>query len=716
MTRARRLRLVLSSLLIGVTACAAAGRSPDPVPLGSATAITRVADAAPPIHAAVAPTEVPLTTLPYTPSLDREAMDASADPCVSLYHYACGNWMTKNPIPPDQSSWSVYGKLADDNRRYLWGILSDLQSAKAPHTPAQQKLGDYFASCIDEAAVEKRGATPLAPSLTAIGNMATPLDVAHVIAKLQTESFDDSGFLFGLSAQQDFENSAMMIAGASAGGLGLPDRDYYTKTDARSVEIRAKYAAHVTRMLVLLGDSADIAAREANNIIALETRLAEVSLTRVEKRDPKKLFHRVPVQKLEQDVPSFDWGTYLTDLGLGATTSLNVSEPAFFARLQLLLKSVPVADWKAYLRWHLVHARARFLSAAFSDESFDFFSRTLRGTAVQRPRWKRCVAYVDDQLGDALGEEFVRRTFTADTRAHVVEMTKQIEKAMEATINGATWMGPATKREALAKLHAMVNKIGYPEHFRDYGAIAVDRADFAGNVERALTFESKRWLTKVGKPVDRAEWFMSPPTVNAYYDAQMNDMNFPAGVLQPPLYDAKEDDAPNYGNTGATIGHELTHGFDDEGRQFDAKGNLRDWWTKADATAFQKRAQCVVDQYAAYTVIDDIKINSQLTQGEDIADLGGTMLALLAWRNAEAGKPLVPIDGFSPDQRFWIGMAQWTCENQRPENLRADALTNPHSPGRYRIDGVAANMVDFEKAFSCKAGQPMVRAQRCKVW
>ena len=713
----RNVRLLGPCILVFVVAaCAAARREPGPVPLG---AVVPVADAAPPpvVDAAAAiPGEVPLTALPYTPSLDRDAMDTTAEPCVSLYQYACGNWMKKNPIPPDQSSWSVYGKLADDNRRYLWGILAELQDPKATRTPAQQKLGDDFASCMDEGAIEKRGATPLDASLDAISKLATPHDVAELVAKLQTENFDEPGFLFGFSSQQDFANSAMMVAGANAGGLGLPDRDYYTKTDARAVELRAKYVVHVTRMLALLGEPPDVAAHEAEGILALETRLAEVSLTRVEMRDPKKLFHRVTVQKLSQDVPSFDWKTYLAALGLGAVASLNVSEPAFFARLELLLETVPMADWRTYLRWHLVHARAPFLSSAFVAENFDFFAHTLRGTAVLKPRWKRCVAYADAHLGDALGEEFVRRTFTAETRAHVLEMTQRIEKAMEATIAGATWMGPATRREALAKLHAMVNKIGYPEHFRDYGAVAIDRADFAGNVQRALVFESRRWLAKVGKPVDRKEWFMTPPTVNAYYDPQMNDMNFPAGVLQPPLYDAKEDDAPNYGNTGATIGHELTHGFDDEGRQFDAKGNLRDWWTKADATAFQTRAKCVVDQYATYTVIDEIKINSELTQGEDIADLGGTMLALLAWRKAEEGKPLAPIDGFSPDQRFWIGMAQWACENQRPENLRADALTNAHSPGRYRIDGVAANLVDFEKAFACKPGQPMAPAKRCKVW
>ncbi len=716
----RNLRWVGSTLLaLVVAACAGAQKSPDPVPTPSASALPVVDASAPPVvDAAVAakPTETPLTALPYTPSLDRAAMDTTADPCVSLYQYACGGWMKNNPIPPDQSSWSVYGKLGNDNRRYLWGILSDLQGADPKRTPAQQKIGDYFAACMDESAVEKRGATPLAADLAAIDGLGKPSDLGPLLAKLQTADGGDPGYLFGFSAQQDFENSAMMVADTGAGGLGLPDRDFYTKTDARSVEIRAKYLAHVTRMLVLLGDPRDVAAREAGDIVALETRLAEASLTRTEKRDPRKLFHRTQVTKLAQDVPDFDWKGYFAGLGVGSLASLNVEEPAFLARVELLAKTVPIADWKAYLRWHLVHARARFLSKAFVDENFDFFSHTLRGATEQKPRWKRCVALVDEQLGEALGQEFVQRAFATTTRTRVLDMTQRIEKAMEATLQGEAWMSAATKREALAKLHAMVNKIGFPEKFRDYGAVTVARDDFAGNAQRASAFEAKRWLAKIGKPVDRSEWFMTPPTVNAYYDPQMNDMNFPAGVLQPPLYDVKLDDAPNYGNTGATIGHELTHGFDDSGRHFDSKGNLRDWWTKTDAPAFETRAKCVSDQYSTYTIVDDIKINGEMTNGEDIADLGGTMLALVAWRKTLEGKKPESIDGFTPDQRFWIGMAQWACENQRPENLRADALTNVHSPGRYRIDGVAANFPEFEAAFSCKAGQAMVPAKRCKVW
>ena len=721
MTLRRRL---LSALALATVACGACvgARAPEPVP-ADAGLVTPAADAAatapeasaPTTIDAGAPTDRPLHALPYTPSLDRDAMDPTADPCVSLYQYSCGGWMKKNPIPPDQTAWSVYAKLGDDNRHYLWGILEEL-AQKSSRTPAEQKLGDYFAACMDEAAINRRGAAPLNASLAAIEAMTKPAELAAVLARLQLENADQSEILFGFAEQQDFEDSQKMVVSANAGGLGLPDRDYYTKTDEHSRQIVAKYTSHVTKMLALSGEDPTTAERHAKDVVALETRLAEASLTRTQKRDPKKLFHRTPVTKLAADVPGFDWKTYFAAMGLGSLTSLNVSEPEFFKRVALLLGTVPVADWKAYLRWHLVHDKAAFLSSEFVNEHFDFYSHTLRGAVSIKPRWKRCVSFVDDQLGEALGQEFVRRTFSPDTRAKVEEMTRFIKKSMEETLQAESWMGPATKREALAKPAAMVDKIGYPERARDYGSVTIDRGDFVGNVDRAQLFESKRRMAKVGRPVDRSEWYMTAPTVNAYYDPQMNDMNFPAGVLIPPLFDPKMDDAPNYGNTGATIGHELTHGFDDEGRQFDSKGNLRDFWTKSDADQFVARAKCVVDQYGKYTIVDDIKINSEMTQGEDIADLGGTMLALLAWRKAVAGKTLAPIDGLTPDQRFWIGMAQWTCENQRPENLRNDALTNAHSPGRYRIDGVAANFADFEKAFSCKSGQPMAPAHRCKVW
>jgi len=414
--------------------------------------------------------------------------------------------------------------------------------------------------------------------------------------------------------------------------------------------------------------------------------------------------------------PSFDWDAYLAKAGLSGVAIANVTEPAFFKELEQQLKSQDLANWKTYLRWHLVHSKAPYLSPQFVDEDFAFFSKTLRGVDQLQPRWKRCVRYVDRDLGEALGQAFVAKTFGPDVKAKTVDMARQIEVAMANEIRDLPWMGPETKVQALLKLVTLVNKIGYPDKWRDYSSVEIARDDFAGDVGRAATFEVHRDLAKIGKPVDRTEWGMTPPTVNAYYNAQMNDINFPAGVLQPPLFDFKLDDAPNYGNTGATIGHELTHGFDDEGRQFDASGNLKDWWTAKDDAAFKERAACVVDQYAQYTVIDNIKINSKLTEGEDVADLGGTLLAYIAWKAATKGQDLQPADGFTPDQRFFIGMAQWACGDERPESKRVHAVTDPHSPLEYRINGVVSNMPEFSKAFACKAGQPMVRAKVCRIW
>jgi putative endopeptidase len=448
----------------------------------------------------------------------------------------------------------------------------------------------------------------------------------------------------------------------------------------------------------------------------METALARATLTQVDKRDPYKLFHKMDRKALVAMTPVFDWNAYLAVVGLPALETFNVTEPVFYAEFEKQLKTRSLADVKTYLRWHLVSAAAPYLSKRFVNENFAFYGKTLRGVPQLKPRWKRCVALVDGQLGEALGQEFVSRAFSAELKEKTLRMTKQIEQAMAEDINQLPWMSPATKKMALEKLATVVNKIGYPDQWRDYGAVDVKRGDFYGNVQRAQVFESKRDIAKIGKPLDRGEWLMTPPSVNAYYNAQMNDINFAAGILQPPLYDPKMDDAPNYGNTGGTIGHELTHGFDDEGRQFDAKGNLKDWWTKEDGAAFEERAQCIVDQYSQYTIVDDIKINGKLPNGEDIADLGGLILAYMAWKVETAAAPPPSRDGLSPDQRFFVGNAQWACENERPENLRVKALTDPHSPGKYRVNGLVANMPEFERAFSCKKGQPMAPEKRCRVW
>jgi putative endopeptidase len=657
----------------------------------------------------------PFTSLPYTPSLDVHFIDRSVNPCTDFYKFACGNWIKQNPIPADQSRWDVYAKLTADNQKYLWGILEEASKPSAGRTANQQKIGDYFGACMDETAADRAGAAPLRPDMDALAGLKQISGLPPLLARLHLESSQVSP-IFGFGSSQDYADSSRVIAFATAGGLGLPDRDYYVKTDAKSQETRAKYVEHVAKMFTLLGDTSARANAEAQTVMAIETALAKASLTRVEQREPHNLFHKLTAAQLAALTPSFNWPAYFAASGISAQAEVNVTEPKFFEEVERQLKTRDLADWKAYLRWHLARDKAPFRSSAFVRANFDFYRKYLRGVAEMQPRWKRCVQYVDSDLGEALGQVFVQKTFDPATKARALADTKEIEKSMQTEIEQLTWMGPETKKQALAKLHAVVNKIGYPDKWRDYSSLNIVRGDFLGNRDRAAIFESKRQLDKVGKPVDRSEWQMTPPTVNAYYDPQMNDINFAAGVLEPPLFDPKMDDAPNYGNTGATIGHELTHGFDDEGRQFDAQGNLRDWWTKQDAAQFEKRAACVVDQYAQYTVVGDIKINSKLTEGEDVADLGGTVLAYIAWKSATRGQTLKPADGFSPDQRFFIGMAQWACGDERPENKRLNAITNPHSPLEYRVDGVVSNMPEFQKAFACKPGQPMVRAQACKVW
>jgi len=671
------------------------------------------------IHAvaltASAQVEKPLTSFPYTPGLDVTSMDKSADPCVDFYQYSCGGWMKNNPIPGDQPRWSVYGKLSQDNQQFLWGILDQLSKQTADRSPNQQKIGDDFNACMDEAAINQLGAKPLQPYLDQIAAMRSMKDLPALLASLHLK-LQSTGLFFSFGSNQDFENSQNVIAFAGAGGLGLPDRDYYTKTDDKSVDLRKRYVVHVQTMFELLGDKPEVAKTEAAKVMQIETTLAKASLTQVELRDPYKLFHKVDFKGLQAMTPDFDWSIYIKQIGLPAQRTFNVTQPGFYKELDKELRALNIRDIKIYLRWHTAHTLAPYLSDDFVNENFNFFSKTLRGVPELRPRWKRCVSLVDEQLGEALGQEFVARAFSPQLKQKTLLMTEQIEHSMEEDIKTLTWMSPATRQQALLKLHTIVNKIGYPDKWRDYSSVDIKAMDFAGNVERATVFESKRELNKIGKPLDRGEWDITPPTVDADYNDQMNDINFPAGVLQPPLYDPKMDDAPNYGDTGATIGHELTHGFDDEGRQFDAHGNLKDWWTKADAKNFTARARCVVDQYAKYTVVDDVMINSNLTEGEDLADLGGLILAWMAWQDQIKNMKLEPRDELTPEQRFFVGYAQWACENTRPEDLRLSAITDPHSPGKYRVNGLVVNMEEFQKAFSCRAGQPMVRENRCRVW
>ncbi|GAC1432410.1 MAG: M13 family metallopeptidase [Acidobacteriaceae bacterium] len=655
----------------------------------------------------------PLESVPYSPSLDVTSLDRTVDPCVDFYKFSCGGWQKNNPIPSDQAAWSVYGKLANDNQQFLWGILEDDAKAKN-RTPVQQKVGDYFSACMNLEAIDRLGMGPLKPGLARIGALSTR---PALIAALAALHHDLPGtYLFNSGTGQDAIDSSTVIVELGAGGLGLPDRDYYLKTDAKSEELRQRYVAYIVKLLGMIGEPAAQAKTDADAILRVETALAKASLTRVERRDPHKTYHKMTLAELKTLSPAMDWPVYFKTQGAGDFTSLNVSQPEFLKAVDAELTSEPLDVLRAYLRFHLATAEASDLSAPFRQAQFDFYSTTLRGVPAMPPRWKQCTREVDRSLGEALGQEFVRRTFSADMKARTERMTEQVETAMGQEIQALDWMSPATKQEASRKLHAIRNKIGYPDQWRDYTALMVKPDDYMGNVMRSAQFEDAREWHKLGKPVDRNEWGMTPPTVNAYFNPQMNDINFPAGVLQPPLYDIKEDDAPNYGNTGATIGHELTHAFDDQGRQFDAQGNLRDWWTPDDAKGFEERINCIRDQYAGYVIVDDIHINSKLTSGEDVADVGGTLLAYMAWKKQTEGMTLQPKDGFTPDQRFFIGMAQWACEDQRPENLRVSALTNPHSPGFARINGVVTNLPEFGRAFSCKKEQPMVKQTVCKVW
>jgi putative endopeptidase len=658
----------------------------------------------------------PEPALPYIPSLDLASMDKTADPCVNFYQYSCGGWKKNNPIPADQTSWSVYGKLYQDNLQFLRGILEQASVAGGQRDKVTQEIGDFYAACMDEATVEKQGISPVRGDLDAIAALSSAKGLAPLIARLQ-QAYGRS-VLFGAGSAQDPDNSEQVIAELDQGGLGLPDRDYYTKEDAKSKEIRERYVQHVEKVFVLMGEDPAAAKKNADTVFRIETELAKASMTRVDRRDPYKLKHKMKLAELEALAPNFDWKTYYATAQYPQFEILNVAAPDFFKEVNGKLTKEPLENWKTYLRFHVVDSASLYLSSSFVDESFAFYRQYLRGAKEQQARWKRCVGYTDRQLGEALGQVYVAKVFSPELKESTLDMVRRIEDAMALRIQQLDWMSPETKEQALKKLHGIRNKIGYPDRWRDYSSVKIARDDFAGNMARASQFEHRRDINKIGKPVDRGEWDMSPPTVNAYYNPQMNDINFPAGVLQPPLYDARMDAAPNYGDTGGTIGHELTHGFDDEGSQYDAEGNLKNWWTKEDREKFDARTKCVEDQYAGYIVVDDIHINSKLTLGEDVADLGGEILAYLAWQDATKGQRLEPRDGMTPEQRFFVGFAQWACSNERPEEERLRAATDPHSPSEYRINGVVVNMAEFQKAFGCHTGSPMTKPAEkvCKIW
>jgi putative endopeptidase len=651
------------------------------------------------------------STEKHQPALDVTSMDRSADPCADFFTYACGGWIKNNPIPPDQASWDTYSKMQDENTARLRGILEAASAADPNRDAVTQKIGDYYAACTDEQAIEAKGAEPLQPMLARIAKINSKQELADVASSMPTDNV-----LFRFESIQDFRDATQVVANADQGGLGLPDRDYYLKDDAKSQELRKQYLAHVQKMFQLLGDAPEVAAKEAQTVMHIEAALAQASMTRVERRDPKNLDHKMTSAEFEKIAPDFAWPAYFTKIGAPKLQSLNVTAPLFFKTLNEELNTESLDNWKTYLRWHLVHANAPQLSSAFLNENFGFYGKTLRGQEQLKPRWKRCTEDVDDYLGEALGQAYVKKYFGPQAKQEVLKIVKEIQAQMEQDIKSLPWMSAPTKEQALAKLHGMANKIGYPDKWRDYSKLEIVRGDNLGNFQRARQFEFNRQLAKIGRPVDRGEWDMSPPTVNAYYNPQMNDINFPAGVLQPPAFDLNSDAAPNYGDTGGTVGHELTHGFDDEGRQFDAQGNLRDWWTPQDAKAFQERADCISNQYSNYTIIDDIKINGKLTLGEDVADLGGLLLAYMAWQQDTKDQKLDPIEGLTPEQRFFVGYGQSWCGQSRDETKRLRATIDPHSPEKYRTNGVVSNMPEFQQAFHCKAGAPMVNQNRCRVW
>jgi endothelin-converting enzyme/putative endopeptidase len=644
-------------------------------------------------------------------------MDRTANPCENLYQYACGGWIKNNPIPADQSRISTYGKLYVDNQRYLWGILEELAREKKGRNDTQKMIGDYFAACMNLELIDQKGATPMQAELQSIEAMESTADLGKTIGLLIAQT-DSSSFFFGLGSQQDAKQSETMIGAVHADGLGLPDRDYYLDQEEKKKENREKYIEHVAAMFQLLGQTEPEAATSAATVMRIETALAGASLTRVERRDPHKTYHRKSLKELEASVPAIDWTALFGQTDLVPEPWLNIVQLQFMQEMQAVIERESLDNIKAYLKWSLVNSRAQLLSAPFRDQDFAFYSAYLEGITEQKPRWRTCVSMVDKQLGEALGREFVERNFPPEVRDQARAMSLQIQQVMAGRIDQLGWMSPETREHAQEKLSKMRDKIGYPDQWRDYSSIRTVRDNYFANVTRATRFELHRQLERIGKPVDLDEWFMTPATVNAYYNPSMNDINFPAGVLMPPLYDPKMDDAPNYGNTGGTIGHELIHGFDDQGRKYDGDGNLRDWWTEEDAIAFEAGAQCIRDQYAGYRVIDDIFINSELTAGEDIADLGGLVLAWHAWKKETADQEPQAADGLTPEQRFFVGYAQWACGNERPESLRLDSATDPHSPPIYRINGVAVNMPEFGEAFACDEDAALVKREEevCRIW
>jgi putative endopeptidase len=642
-----------------------------------------------------------------------DMLDKSIDPCNDFYAYACSKWIAKNPIPSDRPSWGRFDELQQRGQFVVRGILEKAAVDRPGRSVSEQKIGDYYASCMDESAIEKAGTKPLQPDFDGIAAIKSKEELPKELVRLHREGADA---LFGFDSGSDFKNASQIIAQVDQGGLGMPDRDYYFKDDPKSVELRKKYVEHVTKMFVLLGDNESKAAAEAKVVMDIETGLAKGALDQTTRRDPQKVYHKMTDRELTALSPGFNWAIYFQGIGAPHFDSLNVIEPDFIKNMQEVVAAHSLDEWKTYLRWHVLHASVTMLPTAFVNENFDFFGKTMQGTKELRPRWKRCVSYANNEVGELVGQIYVQQTFGAEGKQRTLAMVGNLEKALGEDIKSVTWMGPDTQAQALVKLQAITNRIGYPDKWRDYSSLQIVRGDALGNSERANQSDLKYRLDKIGTPLDKRDWPYPPMTVNATYDPTQNNITFPAGILQPPFYDNQADDAMNFGGIGAVIGHELTHGFDDQGSQFDAEGNLRDWWTASDKKQFEERTDCIKDQYANYVAVDDIKLNGKLTLGENAADNGGLRIAYMALLSTFAGKEPPSIDGLTAEQRFFLGWANVWCQNRTDAFSRMLVAIDPHSPSKYRVNGSLSNMPEFREAYHCAATAPMVNQNACRVW
>ena len=648
-------------------------------------------------------------------TLDVADMDTGANACVDFYQYADGGWLEKNPIPADRPRWGTFDELRQRNQNDLRDILERLAADKAaPAGSEERKLGDYYGACMDEAAIEQKGVAPIEPELARIDAIQDVSSLRAEIGRLQPMGV---GVLFQFGSEEDRKDSSRVIAAALQGGLGLPERDYYLKKDEKSVKLRDQYLAHVAKMLELSGTNPEKSASDAKAVLGLETRLAEASQSNVDIRNPDKTHHPTSVAELAKANPNLEWTKYFAEQSVDPAVAVNVWQPDFFKTADGLLRSEPLPVWKSYLRWRLVSAAAPSLPKRFVDENFAFFGKILSGVPEIQPRWKRCVTATDNAMGMALGRIYVKEHFSPEAKQRADEMVRNLLAALADDVKTLDWMGEDTKKAALTKIAAFDTRIGYPNKWRDYSTLAITRASHGANVLAASQFEWKRDLGKIGKPRDKSDWGMTPPTVNASYNSAKNAITFPAGILQPPFFYPEGDDAINYGGIGAVIGHEITHGFDNSGRKFDAKGNQTDWWTEQDAKNFDARAKCIIDQFDGYFIEPDVHQNGQLVQGESIADLGGLTIAYRAYKKSLEGKPTPPpIEGLTADQRFFVSWGRIWASNHRPEYARLLAATNEHPLGKYRAVGTASNMSEFAKAFACTPGVVMIREPRCQIW